>query len=163
MQLNTPFDDLQAHVQAHVRSALQRAGLDRWIPEGEGKWSLPLKFLPDGAGWVELMRLAPGTRLTLHRHHGEVHGLNLQGQRRLDDGRIIGAGDYVFEPQGNVDSWEAVGDEVLVLHVVVRGDVDYVAADGAVQRHIRSADVIKAYRDFCAAHGLRPRLAEIPA
>ncbi len=162
MTLNTPFDGLQPHVRFHVQSALQRAGLDAWMPEGEGKWSLPLQFLPEG-GWVELMRLAPGTQLTLHRHHGEVHGLNLQGQRRLDDGRIVRPGDYVFEPDGNVDSWEAVGDEVLVLHVVVRGDVDYVGRDGTVQRRIAKADRISDYRAFCAARGLSPRLAEVGA
>tara|TARA_Y100001972_G_C7501238_1_gene253698 strand:+ start:317 stop:523 length:207 start_codon:yes stop_codon:yes gene_type:complete len=33
--------------------------------------------------WVELMRLSPGARLGLHRHTGEIHALNLQGQRRL--------------------------------------------------------------------------------
>jgi 2,4'-dihydroxyacetophenone dioxygenase len=158
MPMTTPFDGLQPHVRAHVASALQRAGLDTWIPEGPGKWSLPLKFLPEG-GWVELMRLEPGTKLPLHRHHGEVHGLNLQGQRRLDDGRIIGVGDYVFEPTGNVDSWEAVGDEVLVLHVVVRGDVDYVALDGTVQRHITTADVRAGYQALCAERGLLTRLA----
>lgn len=157
MPMTTPLDGLQAHVRPHVASALQRAGLDAWIPEGPGKWSLPLKFIPEG-GWVELMRLEPGTKLTLHRHHGEVHGLNLQGQRRLDDGCVIGPGDYVFEPSGNVDSWEAVGDEVLVLHVVVRGDVDYVAADGSVQRHITTADVKAGYQSFCAERGLPPRL-----
>lgn len=162
MPLNTAFDGLQPHVQPHVQSALQRAGLDAWMPEGGGKWSLPLQFLPEG-GWVELMRLAPGTRLTLHRHHGEVHGLNLQGERRLDDGRLVRPGDYVFEPDGNVDSWEAVGDEVLVLHVVVRGDVDYVGRDGTVQRRITTADRIADYRAFCAARGLRPRLAEVGA
>lgn len=163
--LTTPLDGLQAHVQPHVTAALQRAGLDAWMPEGEGKWSLPLQFLPeaDGGGWVELMRLAPGTKLTLHRHHGEVHGLNLQGRRRLDDGRIVAAGDYIFEPNGNVDSWEAVGDEVLVLHVVVRGDVDYVNSDGRLQRRITTADRIADYRAFCAARGLRPRLAEATA
>lgn len=160
--MNTPFEGLQAHVRDHVQSALQRAGLDAWLPEGDGKWSLPLQFLPEG-GWVELMRLAPGTALTLHRHHGEVHGLNLQGSRRLDDGRVIGPGDYVFEPDGNVDSWAAVGDEVLVLHVVVRGDVDYVARDGTVQRRITTADRIADYRAFCAARGLHPRLAPVEA
>jgi 2,4'-dihydroxyacetophenone dioxygenase len=157
--MTTPLDGLQAHVQPHVTAALQRAGLDAWMPEGEGKWSLPLQFLPDGAGWVELMRLAPGTQLTLHRHHGEVHGLNLQGQRRLDDGRIIDTGDYVYEPEGNVDSWAAVGEEVVVLHVVVRGDVDYVGTDGTVRQHITTAGRIADYRAFCAARGLTPRLA----
>lgn len=157
MTLTTPFDGLQPHVHPHVAAALQRAGLDDWMPEGEGKWSLPLQFIP-GGGWVELMRLAPGTALPLHRHHGEVHGLNLQGERRLDDGRVIGAGDYVFEPAGNVDSWAATGSEVLVLHVVVHGDVDYVAADGSVQRRITTADRLADYRAFCAARGLPARL-----
>lgn len=161
MTLTTPLDGLQPHVQPHVTAALRRAGLDAWMPEGEGKWSLPLQFLPleDGGGWVELMRLAPGTKLTLHRHHGEVHGLNLQGERRLDDGRLVRPGDYIFEPDGNVDSWEATGDEVLVLHVVVRGDVDYVARDGSVQQRITTEGRIADYRAFCAARGLHPRLA----
>jgi quercetin dioxygenase-like cupin family protein len=162
--MTTPFDGLQAHVRPHVAAALQRAGLDTWLPEGEGKWSLPLQFLPgengQGGGWVELMRLAPGTKLTLHRHHGEVHGLNLQGQRRLDNGRIVDAGDYIYEPSGNVDSWEAVGDEVLVLHVVVRGNVDYVDRDGSVRQRITTAQRIADYRAFCAARGLSPRLAD---
>lgn len=39
-----------------VAQALERAGLADWMPEGEGKWSLPIQFLPDDAGWVELMR-----------------------------------------------------------------------------------------------------------
>jgi len=161
MTMTTPLDGLQPHVQPHVRAALQRAGLDVWMPEGEGKWSLPLQFLPEEngqGGWVELMRLAPGTALTLHRHYGEVHGLNLQGQRRLDDGRVIGPGDYVFEPDGNVDSWAAVGDEVLVLHVVVHGDVDYVDRDGTVRRRITAADRLADYRAFCAARGFAAKL-----
>ena len=155
MTMTTPFDGLQPHVRAHVAAALQRAGLDAWIPEGPANGRCRCTSFPRG-GWVELMRLAPGTQLTLHRHHGEVHGLNLQGQRRLDNGRIVSAGEYVFEPSGNVDSWEAVGDEVLVLHVVVRGDVDYVAADGRVQRHITTADVKAGYQAFCTSAACRP-------
>ncbi|HEV6965455.1 cupin domain-containing protein [Roseateles sp.] len=161
MNPDAPLEGLTPEAAVHVSAALRRAGLDAWMPEGEGKWSLPLQFLPDegrGRGWVELMRLAPGTRLTLHRHHGEVHGLNLQGRRRLDDGRVIGPGDYVYEPSGNVDSWEAVGDEILVLHVVVRGDVDYLGPRGVVERRITAADREAAYRDFCAQRGLAPRL-----
>jgi 2,4'-dihydroxyacetophenone dioxygenase len=48
--MTAPLDGLQAHVQPHVTAALQRAGTDAWIPEGEGKWSLPLHFLAGGAG-----------------------------------------------------------------------------------------------------------------
>ena len=103
-----------------VAQALERAGLADWIPEGEGKWSLPIQFLPDDAGWVELMRLSPGTRLGLHRHTGEVHALTLAGERRLNDGRVVRPGDYIHEPAGNVDWWEATGTEELLVHVVVR-------------------------------------------
>ena len=68
-----------------------------WMPEGPGKWSRPLRFLPDNEGWVELMRLDPGVRLGLHRHTGEIHAYNLQGRRRLCTGEIVGPGDYVHE------------------------------------------------------------------
>jgi hypothetical protein len=42
-----------------------------WIPEGPGKWSRPMHFLKGDRGWVELMRLAPGVKLGLHRHTDE--------------------------------------------------------------------------------------------
>ena len=140
-----------------VASAMRRAGLESWIPEGEGKWSLPIAFLPDGAGWVELMRLAPGVRLGLHRHTGEVHALNLQGERRLNDGRVVRAGDYIHEPAGNVDWWEATGEEELLVHVVVKGEVEYLGAHRSVLQRITTADRIEDYRRHCAAVGVQPR------
>jgi 2,4'-dihydroxyacetophenone dioxygenase len=97
----------------------------RDLGEGEGKWSLPIQVLPDDAGWVELMRLSPGTRLGLHRHTGEVHALTLAGERRLNDGRVVRPGDYIHEPAGSVDWWEATGTETLLVHVVVKGRVEY--------------------------------------
>jgi 2,4'-dihydroxyacetophenone dioxygenase len=86
-----------------VARALERAGLADWMAECEGKWSLPTQFLPDDAGWAELMHLSPGTRLSLHRHTGEVHALTLAGERRLNDGRVVRPGDYIHEPAGNMD------------------------------------------------------------
>lgn len=83
--------------------ALERAGLADWMPEGEGKWSLPMQFLHDGAGWVELTRLSPCTRLGLYRHMGEVHALTLEGTRRLNAVRVVRPGDYIHEPAGNVE------------------------------------------------------------
>jgi hypothetical protein len=47
-----------------------------------------------------------------------------------------------------------------VLHVVVRGDVDYVARDGSVQQRITTEGRIADYRAFCAARGLQPRLLQ---
>jgi quercetin dioxygenase-like cupin family protein len=140
-----------------VAAAMRRAGLDDWIPEGKGKWSLPLQFLPDAAGWVELMRLEPGVRVALHRHTGEVHALKLAGERRLNDGRVLRAGDYVHEPAGNVDWWEATGTEPLIVHVVVKGTVEYLGAHHGVLQRIDTAGRIADYRRHCAAIGSRPQ------
>lgn len=140
-----------------VAAAMRDAGLDDWIPEGDGKWSLPVRFLPGGSGWVELMRLRPGTRLGVHRHTGEVHALNLAGSRRLNDGRVLHAGDYVHEPAGNVDWWEAIGDEELLLHVVVTGSVEYLGTHGSVRQRITAASRVDEYRRHCEATGRHPR------
>lgn len=144
---------VQPAVTPHVWSALRRAGIDRWIPEGSGKWSLPIQFLPDGAGWVELMRLNPGVLIPRHRHRGEVHALNLQGVRRLSDGRTIFPGDYVFEPEGNVDYWQAVGEDTLIVQVVVRGDVEYLADDGSIAQRIDTLSRIADYERYCREVG----------
>lgn len=144
-----------AAVQVHA--AMRRAGLPGWMPEGPGKWSLPLQFLPEGAGWVELMRLAPGTLIPRHRHSGEVHAVNLQGLRRLSDGRIVFPGDYIYEPPGNVDHWQAVGDETLIVQVLVRGEVDYLNDDGSVRQRIETLSRIADYERFCREQGLVSR------
>jgi len=136
---------------------------DFWIPEGDGKWSRPLGFLPGESGWVELMRLAPGVRLGLHRHTGPVHAFNVQGRRRLCTGEDIAPRGYVHEPAGNVDWWEATGDEPLVVFVVVMGAVEYLADDGTVLKRITTADRIADYRRYCSEHGLEPRLVQAQA
>ena len=85
-----------------------------WIPTGGGKAFRPLRFEADG--WSELMYLEPGSVVPLHRHTGEVHAYNLSGSRQiLGTGEIVGPGDYVYEPAGNVDAWQAVGDEPCVV------------------------------------------------
>ena len=128
-----------------------------WIPEGPGKWSRPLRFLAGDRGWVELMRLDPGVKLGLHRHTGEVHAYNLEGQRRLCTGDLVGPGDYVHESAGSVDWWESVGDRPLVVLVVVMGAVEYLGPHGAVERRITTADRIADYRRYCQATGTEPR------
>jgi 2,4'-dihydroxyacetophenone dioxygenase len=128
-----------------------------WIPEGPGKWSQPLRFLKHDRGWVELMRLEPGVKLGLHRHTGEVHAFNLQGQRRLCTGETVGPGDYVHEPAGNVDWWEAAGEVPLVVLVVVMGAVEYVDHTGAVKRRITTAERIADYRHYCEEARIEPQ------
>ncbi|MEO6278965.1 cupin domain-containing protein [Roseateles sp.] len=145
-----------------VAAALERSGLPDWMPEGEGKWSLPIAFLPEGAGWVELMRLRPGVRVGLHRHSGEVHALNLQGSRRLNTGQVVGPGGYVFEPAGNTDWWQAQGAEDLIVHVVVKGAVEYLGPHRSVTARITTEDRIFDYRQYCSAMGIPARDLQLP-
>lgn len=125
-----------------------------WIPAATpGKWARPLRFLGD-RGFVELLRMTPGTVMPLHRHTGEVHVYQLAGQRRLGSGELLGPGDYVYEPAGNVDWWEAVGEDDLLALAVVMGTVEFLAPGGEVcgraDVHTQRADYLR----HCRAHGL---------
>lgn len=92
------------------------------------------------------LRLTPGTKIPRHRHEGEVHAVNLAGTRQLDTGEVIGPGQYVYEPPGNVDSWWAVGDETLIVFVTVRGALDYLDDRGEVVSRWTTSRMAEAYR-----------------
>lgn len=126
-----------------------------WIPMGPPGLSFkPLRFFKDGAGWMYLFRLEPGTVIPRHRHTGEVHGFNISGKRELlDTGEVVGPGGYVYEPPGNVDSWRVLGDEPVVLLITVRGAVEYLDAEGRVTKSVGSAARLETYRQWCAANG----------
>ena len=125
-----------------------------WIPAStHGKWAKPLRFLGD-RGFVELLRMAPGTVMPLHRHTGEVHVHQLAGQRQLCSGEVLGPGDYAFEPAGHVDWWKVVGEEDMVALAVVMGEVEFIGPGGEVRGranvHTQRAD----YARHCRDHGL---------
>ena len=126
-----------------------------WVPLGEGKAFKPLAFFADDRGFVELLRLDPGVAIPLHRHTGEVHAFNLAGSRRLHTGEIIGPGDYVYEPVGNIDSWSVHGDETLVVMVVVMGAVEYLErGNGAVSKRYTATTLRELYLHHCTANNL---------
>jgi 2,4'-dihydroxyacetophenone dioxygenase len=128
-----------------------------WIPAGAGLSFKPLAYLAGNAGWVQLLRLEPGTVIPRHRHTGEVHAINVSGQRMLiDTGEVIGPWTYVHESPGDVDTWMAIGDEPCIVHIEVRGTVEYldefdeidVVVDGALQYGI--------YEAWCREHHQTP-------
>jgi len=124
-----------------------------WVPLGPGKSFKPLRFLRD-RGWVHLLRMEPGIAIARHRHTGEVHATNLEGRRQLGTGEVIGPGDYVFEPAGNVDSWGVYGDEPLLVHIVVFGAVEYLDAEDRVLSRLDWATQLDLYRRACQAKGI---------
>jgi len=132
-----------------------------WIPTGPGKSFRPLRFERDG--WSELMRLEPGSLVALHRHTGEVHAFNLSGTRQiLGTDEIIGEGDYVYEPTGNADSWQAVGDRPCVVQIRVVGAVEYLDRSGAVVDVADSASQLTTYLAWCQQHGTEPATQILP-
>lgn len=126
-----------------------------WIPTGPGKSFRALRF--DAGGWSELMRLEPGSVVALHRHTGEVHALNLSGTRRiLGSGEMVGPGDYVYEPAGMVDGWQAVGEEPCVVHIKVAGDIEYLSDAGELTETVSSASQRAVYLAWCQQNDTPP-------
>ncbi len=97
-----------------------------------------------------LLRVEPGTLIPRHRHEGDVHAFNLAGRRELHTGEIVGPGGYVYEPPGNVDSWRAIGDEPVIVHVVARGALDYLGEDDRVLSRSTTSSTGESYRRFVA-------------
>ncbi|MBF5042193.1 cupin domain-containing protein [Aggregicoccus sp. 17bor-14] len=150
---------LPAH---HASHAVDDASLP-WIPLGPGESFKPLCIFQKERGRVLLLRLEPGTLVPLHRHQGEVHAVNLSGYRELcETGERVGPGGYVYEPAGNVDSWRAVGEEPVVVHIVAHGAMEYLDASGAVLRRDTAASLVETYRRYCAEHGLQARDLSAP-
>ena len=125
-----------------------------WVPLGPGESFKPLRFLPNGR--VLLLRLDPGTLVPRHRHLGEVHAFNLAGSRQLDNGEVVGPGGYVYEPAGNVDSWQAVGQEPVIVHITSFGAMEYLDELGGVVRSDSGSSLRETYLRYCEQNDLTP-------
>lgn len=120
-----------------------------WAPISPGFSLKLLHGRTDADTRALLLRLEAGTVISRHRHEGEVHAINLTGQRKLlDTGELIGPGGYVYEPAGNVDSWMAVGTEPLVVFVTVRGAMEELDDQGRVTQRTSTATLWAHYRRF---------------
>jgi quercetin dioxygenase-like cupin family protein len=128
-----------------------------WIPLGPGESFKPLRFLSEDRGRVLLLRLEPGTLVPRHHHLGEVHAYNLVGRRKLlETGEVVGPGGYVYEPPGNVDSWMALGDEPVVVHIISFGAMEYLGENGEVLRRDTASSLRDLYLRHCAANAVAP-------
>ncbi|MEO8805262.1 MAG: cupin domain-containing protein [Burkholderiaceae bacterium] len=149
--MSETLEQLQSYLPARIAGASDTP----WVPsDTPGKSARLLRFLPNDEGFVELLRMEPGVAMPLHRHSGEIHAYNVSGSRQLCTGEVIGPGDYVYEPAGNVDWWRVVGDEPLVALVVVRGTVEFLAADGSVRSTANALTQRKELERYCQAHEL---------
>jgi anti-sigma factor ChrR (cupin superfamily) len=121
-----------------------------WQPLQPGFSIKVLRAPSDAEPRAALLRLEPGTVIALHRHTGDVHAINLQGTRKiLTTGELVGPGQFVYEPTGNVDSWMAIGDEPCIIFVVVTGAIEYIGKVGEVLSRSTNASAAESYRRYC--------------
>jgi 2,4'-dihydroxyacetophenone dioxygenase len=126
-----------------------------WIPMSPEKSWKPLRFLENGRGFVELLRMKPGAIMPLHRHTGEIHAYNLAGTRTLCTGEVIGPGDYVYEPPGNTDWWRITGEEEMTALVAVMGAVEFLGPNDTVMSRADAQSQRCAYEAWCLEHGVQ--------
>src|SRR5208282_5571635 len=62
---------------------------------------------------------------------------------------VVGPGEYVYEPSGNVDWWLVVGDEPLTALIVVMGTVEFLNADGSVRSRANAESQRAKLEQYC--------------
>lgn len=125
-----------------------------WMPLGDGIWARPLRFHGEERA-LQLM-VAPGVAIERHKHAGEVHAFNVAGSRRLNTGEIAGPGAYVYEPPGNEDSWECIGDEPCIVQIVMSGRLTYTGETGEALDYVDTSKLRSLYLDWCRENGHEP-------
>jgi len=128
-----------------------------WIPHESGISSKLLSLFRDSGGWVSLLRLEPGVCVPKYRTRGEIHSYILSGRKRNEtDGRVLGSGEYDFDPPGNINSWTVEGDEPLVILLIALGLIEYLDHDGRVVRQETTESKAEEYYKYCANRGIQP-------
>ena len=133
-----------------------------WIPQADGVWFRPLRLSPGLGTWTNLLRVTRKGTISLHRHVAAVEAWVIVGQwRYLEHDWTARAGDYVYEPAGDVHTLVTVGDEEMITLFSMHGPIEYIGPDGQVT-YVETADTkLKRYAEYCASHnaGLAPVIA----
>jgi hypothetical protein len=96
--------------------------------EGESGFKL-LRVNRDIGGVTALLRIPPGSYGPMHKHTGAGEYLIVKGHIPFGD-KVLGPGDYFFEPAGLTHS-EPPPDEEVIMLVVMYGPIATKTPDGA--------------------------------
>lgn len=100
---------------------------------------------------------ALSTAVSANRHRGEVHAMNVSGQRRIDGrSELIGPGTYAYEPAGNIGSWSGVGDETCIVSITVAAAMEYLDDEGNVLSSDDTDSLRDTYHRWCSQTGVSP-------
>lgn len=132
-----------------------------WVPQGSGNvWFKPLRISLQHNRWVNILKVTKGGVVNRHRHLAEVEGWVLQGRwHYIEHDWSAGAGDFVFEPPGDVHTLVAdVADEQSPMLTLfsIHGEIEYVDDDDRL-RYVETAETkLRRYLDHCEAEGITP-------
>lgn len=105
------------HRQADLLCEASSADERLWVPGAiDGVWSRPLLFDTVGGAWINVTRLAKEGFISRHAHPCPVHAYVISGQWcYAEHDWIAKAGDYLFEPAGDVHTLTGLpgGSETL--------------------------------------------------
>ena len=123
--------------------------LDQIAAEHEGKIRIVKVNVDEEPALAAQYRITSIPAMKVFKGGEEVREL-------IETGEVVGPGGYVYEPAGNVDSWKAVGDVPVIVHIVAFGAMEYLGPDGEVLRRDGPASLREIYRRHCAAAGVVP-------
>ncbi len=126
-----------------------------WVEQSPGVWFKLLRAAPAEERYTNLLRVAAGGLLARHRHPGPVEAWVLQGSWRYrEHDWVARAGDYVYEPIGDVHTLVVDPAEEMITLFNVAGGVVYLDTDDSVTRIDTAQSKLDLYRAHCAANGL---------
>lgn len=97
-----------------------------WVPSAApGVWMRPLLFDVSHGAWVNVVRMRAEGIVSRHRHTCPVHGYVIQGEWRYAEREwVASAGQFVFEPAGDVHTLIALPGESQTLFTIHGGLVE---------------------------------------
>ena len=98
-----------------------------WVPQAPNIWFRPLFLNTVQGEWVNLLRVRRSGVLSRHRHPAPVHGYVIKGTwRYLEHNWTAKAGDYVFEPPGEIHTLTVDSDDEMITLFTVNAAMVYV-------------------------------------
>jgi anti-sigma factor ChrR (cupin superfamily) len=87
---------------SELMDSLARSSEMAWIETSPGEAYMKILWIgPESGRWAILLKWKKGYVAPPHKHLSAAHTFVLEGKLRVRDG-ILGAGDYVYEPNGMV-------------------------------------------------------------
>ena len=141
-----------AHPDAIPEIAIATIPADErvWVPQMKDVWFRPLLLNTVAGQWCNLLRVRKSGILTRHLHPAPVHGYVIKGSwRYLEHDWVAKAGDYVFEPPGEIHTLTVPEDcPEMITFFNISGCMIYLDADN---RQTGIEDVFTKI-DMCRAH-----------